>query len=540
LQDFLSKAKLFVLTEETMAQLSRRTVLLGTAATCAATKLGSTRAHAGNGGVRPALPIPPELRADARHTIALDARPGSMRFHGGGGPATATYGINGAYLGPAVRLRRGETVVAQVSNSVPENITMHWHGLIIPGAADGGPYQVIPFGKRWQTELLIDQPAATLWFHPHLYPSTADLVIKGLAGLMIVDDDESGRLPLPSRWGVDDIPLIIQDRRFTRDGQFFARFNIVAVTNGYVGDTALVNGALYPEARTARGWIRLRILNGSNARSYALAASDGRSLYVIASDGGLLESPVELKELLIHAGERFEVLVDGRNGNAFDLVTLPVSQAIMRLPPFDGPLPLVTFRPDGADGKGQLPESLVVLSPLPNQFPPLGQELVMNMFRDQQGMMPLKKAGLMAMIESGKTDPAVVARVVDLIVNGPALAQSDQLSASGVNGAPFALGEKGFEAIRNQDLRWRISEGSDRMLHPVHIHGCQFRIVSQNGKPPEPQRAGWKDVAPISAGGVTEILVRFPHSASRNDPYMAHCHILEHEDSGMMTQFTVA
>ncbi|MBV8590405.1 MAG: multicopper oxidase CueO [Acetobacteraceae bacterium] len=523
-----------------MVQFSRRAVLLAGASACAPTAFGPIRRARAANGARPSLPIPPELRADASHAIALHARPGSMRFYGAAGPATATYGINGAYLGPAVRVRRGETVVAQVSNSVPEDITMHWHGLIIPGAADGGPYQVIPFGKRWQTELLVDQPAATLWFHPHLYPSTADLVIKGLAGLIIVDDDESGRLPLPSRWGVDDIPLIIQDRRFKSDGQFFARFNIVAVTNGYVGDTALVNGALYPEAGPARGWIRLRILNGSNARSYALAASDRRSLYVIASDGGLLESPVELKELLIHAGERFEVLVDGRNGNAFDLVTLPVSQPIMRLPPFDGPLPLVTFRPESADGKGQLPDSLAVLPSLPEQLPPVSQELVMNMFRDQQGMMALKKAGLMAMAQSGKTDPAVVARVVDLIVNGSALAQSDQLSSNGVNGAPFALGEKGFGAVPNQDLLWQISEGSDQMLHPVHIHGCQFRIVSQNGKPPEPQRAGWKDVAPISAGGVTEILVRFPHSASRNDPYMAHCHILEHEDSGMMTQFTVA
>src|SRR3954469_8696532 len=126
---------------------------------------------------------------------------------------------DGAYLGPAVRVRRGETVVARVSNSVPENITMHWHGLIVPGAADGGPHQVIPPGKCWQTELLVDQPAATLWFHPHLYPSTADLVIKGLAGLMIIDDDdESARLRLPAQWGVDDIPLIIQDRRFTADG----------------------------------------------------------------------------------------------------------------------------------------------------------------------------------------------------------------------------------------------------------------------------------------------------------------------------------
>jgi blue copper oxidase len=96
-----------------------------------------------------------------------------------------------------------------------------------------------------------------------------------------------------------------------------------------------------------------------------------------------------------------------------------------------------------------------------------------------------------------------------------------------------------FAAARNRDLRWRISEGNDLMLHPVHIHGCQFRIISRDGKPPEAERAGWKDVAPISAGGVTEILLRFPHPANRDAPYMAHCHILEHEDSGMMTQFTV-
>jgi len=106
-------------------------------------------------------------------------------------------------------------------------------------------------------------------------------------------------------------------------------------------------------------------------------------------------------DLLIHVGERFEVLVDGR---AFDIVTLPVAQDIMRLPPFDGPLPLVTIRPEGADGTGQLPSSLAVLPALPQQLPPMNQELVMNMFRDQQGMMSLKMAGLMAMVKSGKTE----------------------------------------------------------------------------------------------------------------------------------------
>ena len=357
---------------------------------------------------------------------------------------------------------------------------------------------------------------------------------------MIVDDEEAGRLPLPSRWGVDDIPLIIQDRRFTPDGQFFDRMNAIAVTNGYVGDVALVNGALYPEARAARGWIRLRILNGSNARGYKLGVSDNRSFYVIASDGGLLASPVEVKELQIHAGERFEMLVDGRDGRAFDVVALPVGQEIMRLPPFDGPLPLVTIRPDGADGAGRLPSSLAVLPALPRQLPPVSQELAMNMFHDMRGMMPLQQAGLPAMIQSGKTDPAVVARVADLIVGDPALSQAEQLASNGVNQKPFLLERIDFTAARDQDLRWRISEGRDRMPHPVHIHGCQFRIISLDGKPPEPERAGWKDVAPISNGGVTEILMRFPYSASRDDPYMAHCHILEHEDSGMMAQFTVS
>ena len=349
-----------------MARLSRRTMLLG----------GSAWAFAGVGAraaERPSLPIPPELRADAAGSIELDARTGAMRFLGD--RETATYGVNGPYLGPALRLRRGETAAVRVTNNLPENITMHWHGLIIPGAANGGPHQVIAPGKWWRTQFQINQPAATLWYHPHYYPSTAQLVIKGLAGLLIVDDEEADRLPLPSRWGVDDIPLIIQDRRFTADGQLFDRMNAIAVTNGYVGDIALVNGARYPEARAARGWIRLRILNGSNARGYRLGISDGRSFYVIASDGGLLASPVELKELPIYAGERFEMLVDGRDGRAFDVVTLPVAPDIMRLPPFDGPLPLVTIRPDGADGAGRLPSSLAVLPALPRRLPPLSQVL---------------------------------------------------------------------------------------------------------------------------------------------------------------------
>ena len=193
---------------------------------------------------------------------------------------------------------------------------------------------------------------------------------------------------------------------------------------------------------------------------------------------------------------------------------------------------------------------------IPATLPDISQELAMNMFRDKEGMKPMMEAGLgmsmgspsaMAM-PSGTSmgmghslDPAVIDRGTKLIEEQPQLAPAEQLSANGVNGKSFALkAPPDFTAKRGVDLRWRISEGDDRMPHPVHIHGCQFRIVSQSGQKPEPYRAGWKDIAPIADGGFNEVLLRFPHSAGADAPYMAHCHILEHEDSGMMTQFTVS
>lgn len=519
-----------------MFGLSRRELLSGAASLAA---LGySSVAWPTRASERPALPIPPELRADAKGEIGLQAKPGRRRFLPG--LATPTYGINGPFLGPAVRVRRGDKVTMKVTNGVGEDITMHWHGLKIPGDMDGSPYTVIRPGNTWQPTLNIEQPAATCWFHPHFYPTTAELVIKGLAGLFLIDDDESDALGLPSQWGLNDIPLILQDRRFNADGSFFHRFNVVAVTTGYIGDTMLVNGAQYPEARTARGWLRLRLLNGSNARSYRLALSDGRSMFVVASDGGLLSEPVELTELMIYPGERYEVVVDSRNGTPFDLVTRPVGQLAMNLPPFDAELGLVTLRPDGAEGKGRLPDSLVDLPSLVEDLPPASQNLLMGMRLDDQGMELLESAGLINMDMSKKTDPKVVKAVNRLIADGPALALEEQLSANTVNGKPFEMGIVPFGTSLNIEQRWIISEGADQMLHPVHIHGCQFRILALDGKAPPAHMAGWKDIAPVEKGGDCEIQIRFEHPAAKESPFVAHCHILEHEDSGMMTSFTVS
>ncbi|MEM9223114.1 MAG: multicopper oxidase CueO [Pseudomonadota bacterium] len=516
--------------------LTRREILAATGTVAVAAPfltIPSVRAE-----TRPALPIPPIVSPDENGSIALTAEAGQMRFVDSG--MTPTFGYSGPFLGPTLRMRRGSEVEMVVTNALPEEMTVHWHGLVIPGVVDGGPHQIIKPGGTWRPALPVDQPAATLWYHPHIYPATAELVIKGLAGLLLVDDDETDALGLPSTWGVDDIPIVIQDRRFEENGAFFHRFNLAAVTVGYVGDRVLVNGTQHPVAKTAKGWLRLRILNGSNARTYRLKASDGRTLHVIGSDGGLLEAPVSMDELTVHAGERFEVMVDARSGEAFDLVTLPVAGSpIMHLPPFHQALSLLTFEPTGAEGNGTLPDRLASLPSFPNELPPVSGRFTMDMNLDKEGMGALMKAGIKRVMAPGGPPGEVVKALTDLIVNGPTLPLETQLSANAVNGKSYELAEVPMNVPRGQPLRWVIDEGGDQMLHPVHIHGCQYRIVSLNGKPPVPHMAGWKDTVPIEDGGSAEILVTFPHAAPPEAPYMLHCHILEHEDSGMMTQFSV-
>ena len=227
-------------------------------------------------------------------------------------------------------------------------------------------------------------------------------------------------------------------------------------------------------------------------------------MFVVASDGGLLGEPVQLNELIMYAGERYEIMVDARDGKVFDLVTRPVPQMAMNLPPFDSELKLVTIRPDGAESKGRLPETLATLPPLVRDLPPTSQRLVVGMRLDDAGMGALKNAGLMQMNMSEKIDPEVVRAVNTAITDSPALPLEQQLSANTINGAPFKMGVIPFAASINKDLRWAISEGSDRMLHPIHIHGCQFRILTLDGKAPPAHMAGWKDTVPVEKGSECE------------------------------------
>ena len=509
----------------------------------------------------PALPIPALLTPDAAGKIALNVQTGSMKWKAG--MQTPTWGINGPLLGPAMRLQRGKDVAINVTNALPEATTMHWHGMEIPGTSDGGPQAVIEPGKMWTAEFKVDQPATTAWFHPHTHGLTGRQVAMGLGGLIIIDDEESTKLPLPKEWGVDDVPVILQDKRLNAKGHIDYQLDIMTAAVGWFGDMMLTNGAVYPQHLAPRGWLRLRFLNGCNARSLNLATSDGRPLYVVGSDGGLLGEPVKLTELPILMGERFEVLVDTRDGKAFDIITLPVKQMGMTLPPFDRALPVLHIQPTLKSNEAKLPDALVNMPAVPAadnvktrwlqlMMDPQLDMMGMQMMMQRYGMasmagMDMKGHGNMAGMDHGQMQGKMAhGQMGHGKMNHGGMEQGNQM-ASGydfmhgnkINGIAFDMAKPMFDVKRGTYEKWTISGEGDMMLHPFHIHGTQFRILSENGKPPAAHRSGWKDTVRVE-GWRSEVLVKFDHAAPKERAYMAHCHLLEHEDTGMMMSFTVS
>lgn len=508
---------------------------------------------------RPALPIPDLLTADASNRMQLVVQAGKSSF---AGKTATTWGYNGNLLGPAVKLNKGQSVTVDIHNQLAEETTLHWHGLEIPGEVDGGPQGIIPAGGKRSVTFTPDQRAATCWFHPHQHGKTGRQVAMGLAGLVLIEDEEIRKLMLPKQWGIDDVPVIIQDKQFSADGQVDYQLDIMTAAVGWFGDTLLTNGAIYPQHAAPRGWLRLRLLNGCNARSLNIAASDNRPLYVIASDGGLLAEPVKVTELPMLMGERFEVLVDVSDGKAFDLVTLPVSQMGMAIAPFDKPHPVMRVQPLLITASGTLPDSLTSMPSLPSLEGLTVRKLQLSMdpMLDMMGMqMLMKKYGGQAMagmdhgkmmghmnndnmghgnMNHGNMNHGEMGNMQHGDMGNMKHGSFNFHNANRINGQAFDMNKPMFAAAKGQHERWVISGQGDMMLHPFHIHGTQFRILSENGKAPAAHRAGWKDTVRVE-GGVSEVLVKFDHDAPKEHAYMAHCHLLEHEDTGMMLGFTV-
>jgi bilirubin oxidase len=451
------------------------------------------------------LAIPPLLapRIEAGVKIFdLEVEAGGTSFLPG--RETATLGFNGAYLGPTLRATRGDNLRVLVANTLPEPVTVHWHGMDLPAKMDGGPHQMIAPGADWQPEWEVRNAASTLWYHSHMAGKTGEQVYRGLAGLFLIDDEEEAALALPRAYGVDDIPLVVQDRLFDANGQFIYRHdNGVYLSPGMLGDTILVNGTLGPYLQVAPGPVRLRLLNGSNARRYDFAFEDGRAFYQIASDGGLLAAPVERTSLLLAPAERAEILVDLSDApKRLKLLSLPIVDAI---------------------------------DPFSNLF----QSIVMgsNDEHQQFDILELRTTGAAV---APMTVPATLHPLARMDAGAAVKEREFILDQDGRTISGKAMDHSRIDhVVKRGDVEiWTVRNFSSA-YHPFHVHGVQFQILDRNGKPPPDYELGWKDTVMVPTTEMVRLIMRFDAFADPNWPYMFHCHILEHEDMGMMGQFVV-
>jgi FtsP/CotA-like multicopper oxidase with cupredoxin domain len=454
------------------------------------------------------LPIPKLIdAANQGNTIKLKVMSGRHAFIKG--KPTRTYGYSAPVLGPVIRVRRGDEVEMTVENALDVATTVHWHGLLVPGYNDGGPHQPINPGGSWRPVLKIDQPAATLWFHPHAHHETARQTYMGLTGMMIVDDGSDVRLGLPRTFGVDDLPIILQDRSFDSDGSIeydTQALEALDIAYGARGETVIVNGAITPVAKVPPGLVRLRLLNGANAQNFELRFNDQRTFHVIASDGGFLSAPVAVTRLTISPAERFEVLVDFTDRKAVALETGPDEEmGIFGRVAADGTadyVPVMRFEPMATTPTvRELPRRLVELAAVNPASAVQHRQFILN-----------------SGICSSRQQADVHANMVALI---------------GINGKAHDLARIDAETQLGTTEVWEVV--SVGMAHPFHIHGASFRVLSIEGKPPPAHLTGWKDVVLVE--DKAELLVAFNRPATREHPFMYHCHILEHEDAGLMGQY---
>lgn len=431
----------------------------------------------------------PELidMTDDQSTYEITVDQTEFAFFDGIVEDTKSYNGQG-YLGKTLKLRNGSTFYPVITNNIDEITTVHWHGLEVNGENDGAAgviAQVRP-GETKTYELAVDQQAATIWYHPHAYGTTASQVYEGLAGLIIIEDDNSDDLKLPNEYGVNDIPLVLQAKLFDEEGRLSFRMDghdedlnfedpkgeSSETTEGFV---ILSNGYQNPYLEVSNELVRFRVLNGSNHGVMDLSMSDGSKVNVIATDGGFLETAQSKEKVEIVAGERFEFLVDLTEYKLGDYIEIIANNQIV----------LCLRITEERNNKADIPEEM-------NEIIPFEE------YRNQ----PIDEVFVMAN---------------DLI-----------------NGTPYEIGVMNYHFELGRVYHFEIINKSWEN-HSFHIHNSQFLVMEVNGEEVDYAEYGWKDTVYLRPKETMIIQVQFNHPGM----FMLHCHILIHEEKGMMHHFMV-
>lgn len=457
------------------------------------------------------LPIPPSITTS---TIDLTLDEGTHQFYSG--VTTNTMGANGPILGPTLILTQGDNVTLNVHNQLTDTTTIHWHGLHVAPENDGGPHSIIYPGQTWSPNFTVLDKAGTYWYHPHLHMQTDKHVSKGIAGMILVRDAEEATLNLPMSYGVDEFPLVLQTKGFDANGQILVHTDL---------DTSvMVNGMVNATLDLPSQVVRLRILNGASQRVMEIGFSDNRSFSLIGTDGGLLTAPVSLNRYRLASGQRIDILVDlGTSlGQNFQLMS------------FASELPNAIY---GATQPGMGPGATGSLPDYPNN--PLNGNDYQLLDITVVGATATPITSVPTALASFTTIPEASANITRTLTFSSAGAMGDLNGPFLINNATFNMSTINYTIPLNNIEIWEFSN-STPISHPFHIHDVQFFILDINGTPPPPELQGYHDVLLVPGGmGTARFITHFTNHTNDSIPFMYHCHMLAHEDMGMMGQFLV-
>ncbi len=456
--------------------------------------------------------IPPTLTGT---NFNLNIQQGVTQFWNG--INTPTYGINGSFLAPTLILNKWDWVTMNVTNNLTgsgNSTTIHWHGLHVPAMADGGPHQIILQNTTWSPHFQILNSAGTFWYHPHGDNKTDRHVSKGLAGMIIVRDSAESALTLPRTYGVDDFPVIVQTKAFDILHQ-------IAIATA-LDTLPMVNGTINPYLNAPAQVVRLRLLNGASDRTFLFGFSNNMNFHLIATDGGLIDSSITLNRLRLSNGERAEILVDLsslQNDSVYlmnygsDLPTgiigsAQVGMGMASIPDYDlNPL-------NGADFSLL---KIKVIAPTVNPVTTIPATLIQNS-PWLQGQANTTRSFLLAPETMG----------MQTMVEGPFT----------INGHKFSMDTINITTYLNNTEVWTLNNQT-QIAHPFHIHDMHFYILNINGSAVPNYEKGKKDVVLVMPMQTVSFITKFEDFADATTPYMYHCHLLHHEDDGMMGSFVV-
>jgi len=405
-----------------------------------------------------------------------------------GKPATTFWAYNGQIPGPAIVAWEGDEVRLQFTNQLSQPSTIHWHGMPVPAEQDGNPHDpVLPGQQRTYHFELAAGSAASYWYHPHPHGHTAQQAYMGLAGVFVVKSRHDPLAHLPEQW------LVLSDLKLDAQGQIAAN-SAADRHDGREGQFVLVNGGWQPVIALAEGERqRWRIWNASSARILKLALP-AHEVDLVGTDGGLIAVPRRIDTLLLSPGERAEIVITGRfaAGKASALQALPYQRGKAMGKEQGDILTLATIKRSGSKATAELPATL----------------------------RPIAALGAPA-----------VKRVVNFSEN-----MADPSAMFLINGKKFDMNRVDFSGKVGQVEEWDIVSQA-HMDHPFHIHGTQFQVLARtdDGVWQDEAFLAWRDVVNIPAGET----VRLRFVQQRPGLRMFHCHILEHEDAGMMATLDV-